>query len=311
MVSQFCKKWTGLLSLTIVLLFFVVFVIFAAYSYDLVQYDFVDSEWNSIYGLTIFLIIIIFVIIVFGYFVFFCDNRLITFIFLILWPCLFALIIAVLILAYVFGSIEYDDTLIGCTDDTHGIGSMFAEIDAVVHEVNNNLCSSECPCAFSNSSAYNDVPNSEEERQFWTNTSGTANNFGECPEATKENLWVDLQKENEYIKDFNHSVFYEFFGVVEEHFTCVGWCKRRYSVETLIGQQDLTTKNRFVIRYLFSKLQTDPIPDNYVSGCMKEVYEYLNPIYMTVGSILALLALTQIIVFIAALLMCCKEKKSD
>ena len=266
MCERKCSKWTGVIILTLIVLFFIGLAILSGLSAELLYHEFAGSNWNSINGFLIFGVVFVGINLVFGYIAFISTNKVFIFIFLFFWIVSVGFSLAISVLAFVFGSIDYDNSKPGCSDSYHGVATYFEEVDNIMIAVNNSLCSDNCPCAFTNAAAYDSYPGITSEKSFWTRTNGVATNFEECSDATIFNVWADLEKQNDTFTNLDQGVFYDMFRNIEEKFKCSGWCRKSYPVVVQLSERDETVKARHIVRYLFSDLDMTPIPDQIGHG---------------------------------------------
>ena len=309
MLSLTFRKWTGFSLILIMFAFFIVAVVSLGRASNLTGEEFNDSKWNSLHGLWIFTLVFVLFNILLGTLTFFWRKPIVIILFSLLMSICAAFCIVLGILALAFCLVHYTPEEVGCTEDSHGLVDLFQQIDMVYHKANDRLCSSTCPCNLPDASKYAEIPGTEDERSFWNHVNGEAISFAECAESVRQQTWRQLESQHETFKNYNEMAFYNFFGWVEEQFQCTGWCVRSYSVEVPLGTNDTQTKTRKIIRYLFSDLNDQELPENMAHGCMKDALDWFRGVGVVLAIFLILLFVVSIFIIILALTMFCEDSK--
>ncbi len=185
-----------------------------------------------------------------------------------------------------------------CQKNLTGIFSDFIIFDNYFHLVDEYLCSYDCPCIFTNQSAYEDFKDTTKVNnhsqivydQFkYMNTSFDLNDdllkaksFKDCSRTIQGLAKMHFLKDKkvaEKINKFKIDNFYKFWGKIEKKFHCTGWCNNYY-----ISQKNASENNvRFITKYLFSDINGGVV-DNI--GCMHRIVDWLPKIICIFGCLL-------------------------
>ena len=130
-----------------------------------------------------------------------------------------------------------------------GILKDFNKFDNILYEINNYLCSDECPCL-------NDEMN-----------------FQKCPELVKNyvfNQTLSNYYNSDFIESFNNDKFMSYWSKIETKFKCIGFC----NISTIDAN--------FTYKFLFSDNKNTEIKNE---GCLFPLSRWLNKMILSFSSL--------------------------
>jgi hypothetical protein len=290
----------AILFITLFLCCAIVSIILAGIDYQLAGPNWKPIwPWYSLPGLQIACIIYTFVIVVFGYIAFTRPNIgcTIAFSILLLISLLFNLAIA--IFSLIAGSEGWVNTYFGCNGKFSGVMEVWQGIDSYLQQVDQNLCSPNCPCSITNTQGYTNNPTIAPIFNSWTKTQSNSGaiNFQQCSAQIQRNAYLNAVQ-NDALFDpqgnFDASRFVGYMSRVENKFQCSGWCNITYVDPT---KQSTTA----MFKYMFNDVNLGP-PQNF--GCLNSLITWLPPYLKAFGSVTMVLFGLQSIVLILALCQC-------
>lgn len=312
MCSVIWRKLTAVILVLFILGLFIASVMLTSKGIEFTSFEIRSSGWNSINGFLIFIATFISIAIFLAALSFNYGGRKLKLVFLVFWATSTIATLLIGIITLAVGTITYDANQAGCTSDSHGLAGIFKQIDTIYEHANDLLCSADCPCIFLNQPTYAGYPETKEEQAFWTNiSSNSATKISKCPTVSLDSMWKALIEKDSTFNDFNRSTFYDFFDKIEAQFNCTGWCHRSYTKEVKIGTLSVTTKTRKLMRYLFTEADRLPVAPHKNHGCMKDTFEYLNPIFVAIGSLLLCMFALMVPVFVLGLSNYGKEEEDQ
>jgi hypothetical protein len=180
----------------------------------------------------------------------------------------------------------------------NGFMDIWNNIDAFILNVDQQLCSPDCPCYLTNTFPYSDNPSFSPYLNQWTLTSEAygAVAFQNCTTSVKSSAYNNARTLNpNFDRDgtFNIQRFSDYMARVEREFNCAGWCRTSY-VNGNTGQQMILSK------YLFSDINRGP-PVN--RGCFYPYINWVVPYLLAWGSVVMVLVGFMIIMFAMLLLL--------
>jgi hypothetical protein len=125
-------------------------------------------------------------------------------------------------------------------------------MDAYLINVDQMLCSPECPCFITNRAAFTNNPQAAPFYNQWTLTNDAygATAFQNCTTTVRNSAYsnaVVMDSEFDPNGDFDPIRFAEYMARIENKFECSGWCKVNY-INRVTGQE------MFMSKYLFTDI---------------------------------------------------------
>lgn len=207
--------------------------------------------------------------------------------------------LAIGVFALVAYSVNFMNTYLNCNTGYDGILALWNGVDAYLQEANNALCSTDCPCYFTNVTGFESNSTIEPYYKNWVKTQDPAGStaFPNCTEASKYNaLQRTLAIDNgvEEMKTFDPFKFGGYMGMVENFFDCSGWCNTTYF-------DTVNNKSESFYKYLFSDINRGPPVHK---GCLLPIVNWLLPYLGAWGSLTIALSAVQMLVLIITILQC-------
>lgn len=160
---------------------------------------------------------------------------------------------AIAIFGLVGGSVTKVNAYIGCNSSYSGLLAAWQTVDSYLTQVDSTLCSSSCPCYFSNPVPY--VTNTTIAPYYaqWTTTgvAGTgATKFQDCSTVAQQTAYNTYSSSNtgnssDYL--VKQDTFASYFKVLEQRFNCTGFCTTSYT-------NQYTGSKMVMYKYLFSDI---------------------------------------------------------
>ena len=140
----------------------------------------------------------------------------------------------------------------GCDARIEGFMEIWRGIDAYLVNVDQQLCSPECPCYLTNTLPFTDNPNVVPYFNQWTLTpeSYGAIAFQNCTSTVRNSAYtgaITLDPNFDPNSEFNSMRFSDYMSRIENEFNCSGWCRINY-INRITGQ------NMVISKYLFTNI---------------------------------------------------------
>jgi hypothetical protein len=143
-------------------------------------------------------------------------------------------------------------------------------IDSYIHNIDQSLCSFECPC--------------------YNTTNPTAQNFQTCDERAHKSAFKRTStKYSDF--DLNDTKFWELMAILEHKFECTGWTDGRYV--------DRLNQEKFISKYLFSDINRG-IPKK--SGCLQFITIKNLSLSASINSVISVIFTLFAVVFMVNIL---------
>ena len=125
-------------------------------------------------------------------------------------------------------------------------------MDAYLINVDQQLCSPECPCFINNRSAFTNSPQAAPYFNQWTLTDQSygAVAFQNCTTTVRTSAYsnaIVMDPEFDPKGSFDQVKFAEYMARIENNFECSGWCRTNY-INRVTGQE------MFISKYLFTNI---------------------------------------------------------
>ena len=290
MVKRESIKLAGYITVSSFFIFAIIAVILAGIDYNMAQPDWISNKFSATSPVQIACVVFSIVLAAVGYPVFAYPNSnvLVTYEVCIFVSLCFNFAIGCLVIAA--GSIGYIPLTMGCNAKISGMLEIWDNMDTYLHNVDQALCSKNCPCAFNGS--FTDDMEYASIYKTWvkSNASFGPISFANCTGEVKTNVYEKTKKENEDFdieNTFDVNKFSDYMGMIEEKFNCVGWCSTSYQINK--------TNSTKMIKYLFSNINNG-IPQHF--GCVDQVIEWLPQYLLSNGACTLVQVVFQIIIFI-------------
>jgi hypothetical protein len=101
-------------------------------------------------------------------------------------------------------------------------------MDVLLHNVDNALCSSDCPCDFTNSTGFQgtlELSSTYVKYNIKNNKTGGVVRFQNCSNGVKNKV-SNAVLNMTFFGNFSSSI--ELLQIFEDNFNCSGWCKNTY-----------------------------------------------------------------------------------
>ncbi len=172
-------------------------------------------------------------------------------------------------------------------------------IDAYLVNVDQQLCSPECPCYLTNTLPFTDNPSVVSYFNQWTLTPEIygAVAFQNCTSTVRNSAYsgaITLDPNFDPNSEFNSLRFADYMSRIENEFNCSGWCRINY-INRITGQ------NMVISKYLFTNINRSYIynirgpPQN--QGCYYPVINWIIPYLLAWGSVTMVLVGFQVILY--------------
>jgi len=179
-------------------------------------------------------------------------------------------------------------------------------IDSYMQQVDQYLCSNECPCTFTSDAALAYSTNATLSPYYnrWVSVNIKPGNtrWENCPARIKDLAMREAQSNNPLFNpnnDFDQADFSTYMNNVEREFGCTGWCNVTY-----VNPQ--TNQINVMYKYLFSDINLGP-PKTV--GCLNPIINYLPPYLLAFGSVAMVLVGFQLLTLIMAICQCLAREK--
>jgi hypothetical protein len=297
LLSKQQTKLIGITLTSITLALCVISIILAGIDYQLAGPNFKpDFPYFSLPGLQIACIIYSFFIVGWGYIAFAKPNYACSLSYLIFITISLLFSFSIGIFSLIAYNVGFVNTFQTCNGQFSGIFSMWQGMDTYLQQVNNALCSDQCPCSISEVSPY--VTN-KTVLPMYTDLNTTTEPLGavafqNCSEEVKYSALEKAKKEDSFIEAngaFDADSFADYMAIIEKQFECTGWCNTTY----------VNDKGEKVemFKYLFSDVNRGPAK---YSGCLDLVMNWLPGYLGAYGSVTMVLGFVQVAVMIIVLL---------
>lgn len=185
----------------------------------------------------------------------------------------------------------------GCQAQYNGVIGVFNNIDVYLQNIDQNLCSSACPCFISNATGFASNTTVSSFYNLWTktNTGIGATAFQNCSQTLQNFAFSEaVRRDPRFDPDstFNTEKFVEYFQRLENDWECTGWCQIEYFNPNY-------NRNVYISKYLFTDVNRG-VPKYF--GCINQVFTWISGMLQGYGSTQMVLFGTQIALF--ALLIC-------
>jgi hypothetical protein len=192
----------------------------------------------------------------------------------------------------------YLNIFLGCDAKMSGFMDIWNNIDAYILNVDQQLCTQNCPCHLNNTFPFTNNPSYAPYFNQWVITDQVygATAFQDCPVDVKRSAYsnaIALDPQFDPNGNFNTQNFADYMSRVEKEFSCAGWCRTSY-VNGNTGQEMILSK------YLFSNINRGP-PSN--RGCFYAYINWVVPYLLAWGSVVMVLVGFMIIMFVMLLLL--------
>lgn len=225
------------------------------------------------------------------------------------------------------GSIGYIPLTYGCDAKISGMLEIWQNMDTYLHNVDQALCSKECPCAFDGAYGLSDDHKYANVYKSWviSNDSFGPISFANCTGEVKTKVYEKTKKENPNFDPDNSFLvnqFSDYMGMIENKFKCVGWCSTSYKIQTSTqsnnNEANANTTNvtntnskgeeTQMIKYLFSNINNG-IPQHF--GCVDQVISWLPQYLLSNGSCTLVQAAFQIVIFVLCIMLANTKNKDN
>jgi hypothetical protein len=174
----------------------------------------------------------------------------------------------------------YANMYLGCNARINGFLEIWRGMDAYLINVDQALCSLDCPCYLTNRAAYANNGQIAPYYNQWVLTSQNydAVAFQNCTSSVKNNAYENAKVNDPDFDpngDFNQANFADYMARIENQFECTGWCNINYINK--INGQDMR-----ISKYLFTNINRGPPMDR---GCYYKVANWIIPYLIAWGTI--------------------------
>ena len=241
-----------------------------------------DGPWRYLSGLQVGAVVSVFFLFMMGVANFTCGKECKTFqiIFSVLLILCTFLALGVGIVVLIAGTIDKNNLSSKCQIEYKGMFEDFLLVDEVLQKANDDLCSSNCPCYFTDYGVYEELKTKYKNPDDLKIDDGGFINMKECFDKKKKsaNLLIEEYIEGKN-KKYNANKFAKFWKRIEEKFDCSGWCASSIN------------------KYLFSDINRG-IPEH---KCSTVVTKWLTKMVLAFGGLMVIIAGIMIIVIILAI----------
>ena len=144
-------------------------------------------------------------------------------------------------------------------------------IDIYLTFVDQELCSSNCPCKINNINDFNNSPDLSKVTNWITSSVG-AINFHQCPFDSTNTVIGNTKLNGLDLNDDDQESIFEFYRLLENKFDCVGFCSTSYF--------DYNNRLTFLTKYLLSDINRGE-PSKF--GCFKSLLDWARRFFMILG----------------------------
>ena len=237
-----------------------------------------EGAWRYLSGLQVGAVVSVFFVFMMGVANFTCGKECKTFqiIFSILLILCTFLALGVGIVVLIGGTIDKNNLSKTCQINYKGMFEDFLQVDQLLQEANNVLCSSTCPCYFTDYGVYEEL-NEKYQKGITPSDKGGFKNMKECYDKKGDVAGFTIKgsiiKNNKQAKKFM-----KYWKRIEEKFDCAGWCTNP-------------------MKYLFSDISRG-IPDH---KCSTEVTGWVIRMVLAFGGLMVITSGIMIIVILLAI----------
>ena len=213
--------------------------------------------------------------------------------------------IAIVIFSYIGTQTRFFDEYAGCSGDYDGALSIWNAVDSYMYSVDSLLCSKECPCQIDEKTATYYSANSTTAPYFnlWSTSTIGAKRFQDCSRKVLGQALSEYYISNAYFNHtFHPSNFHEYYANMEEYFKCTGFCGTTYF-------NGKTGSNQKIIKYLFSDLSKDGIPEHF--GCLPLMMTWLRKTVNALSAISCFLFVILVALIILSVLIMLNSGSED
>ncbi len=170
----------------------------------------------------------------------------------------------------VAGSRGWVNTYFGCDAQFNGVLGIWGGIDSYLQNVDQALCSPNCPCLFTNSTGYLSNTTITPVYNLWDKTTNGpgAVAFQNCSAQLQNAAFANAVREDPYFNSdnsFNPAYFQDYMSRIESQFQCTGWCNVTYYNTNY-------QTNVALFKYLFTDINNGP--PKYI-GCLNQLVDWL------------------------------------
>jgi len=233
-----------------------------------------------------------------GIIAFCCKDKCGALMFVIFLFVSFIFTLAVAVLGFFTGAVSSASEYVSCKSNYTALLSIWNGIDTYLIEADKSLCSSNCPCGLTNTTAYATYA-------AYTSTysvqTGQTVNFTNCPAAAVTAAYdnaVKNNKEFDTTQTFSASGFAKAYAYVESFWSCTGFCVKEY--EKVSGSGVKTP----IFRYLFNDINLGPAKN---VGCMNQILLTLPQFLTAYGVMAAILASGQFVALLFGCSLCLSD----
>lgn len=214
--------------------------------------------------------------------------------------------IAIGVFALVSYRVSFISTYLSCNSGYDGILALWNGVDTYLQQVNNVLCSPECPCYLTNISGFESNSTIAPYYNSWEKSSDPAAStaFPNCTDTIRYNTLNATRVADPNLEahgGFDPANFANYMGFIENFFYCSGWCNTTY-IDTS------NNKTEVFYKYLFSDVNRGP-PVH--TGCLMPMINWLLPYLGAWGSLTMALSAIQIGIFIISMLQCQQKEEEE
>ncbi len=152
---------------------------------------------------------------------------------------------AIALMGLVAGSTGKLSSLVGCNTAYSGILSVWNSVDNYLVQVDQQFCSPNCPCAFTNTTGYTSNSTIAPYYNQWTQSPNGATSFSNCS-STVQNTAMTQYSAQSNSTTINSTLFASSFGNIETFFKCAGLCTTSYTTPN--------GTNMVMYKYMFSNI---------------------------------------------------------
>jgi hypothetical protein len=146
----------------------------------------------------------------------------------------------------------YANLYFGCNARITGLLEVWRGMDAYLVNVDQLLCSPECPCYITNTQAF--TTNAQVAPYFnqWTLSTEPygATSFQKCDTTVRNSAYANalvMDSDFDPNRDFDANAFADYMARLENRFQCSGWCRSSYT-------NRVTGQEMFISKYLFTDI---------------------------------------------------------
>lgn len=305
-------KTLGYISISIILFFSIIAVILAGIDYNLSNPDWISSSYSPTSPLQIACVVFTIVLSCLGYLVFSYPKTiyLSTYEVFTVLSLIFNIAIGILVIAA--GSVGYINLSKGCNAPISGLLGIMNGIDTYLNNVDQALCSKECPCNFKGGVGVTDESIYSKIYKTWSilNESYAPISFDNCTAEVKSKVYQKTKIENPNFdpdNSFQPGKFNQYMGMIENKFQCVGWCSTTYTKNITENNKTISTSTP-MIKYLFTNINNG-IPQNF--GCVDQVINWLPQYLLSNGSCTLVQAVFQVVTLVLCFQLSNTKRRDD